>query len=123
LPLNENSLTIDAEKIFASLFINHNPYATSQKPFEELELLEKLCKNKSLNFHPSAVCFYFLCSVFTSQSSSTSGLHYLQKNHHDDRLLHNREADDSTTAEDLESELASNAIGSTLYNKQWVLGN
>ena len=41
----------------------------------------------------------------------------------DDRLLHNREADDSTTAEDLESELASNAIGSTLYNKQWVLGN
>ena len=39
-----------------------------------------------------------------------------------DDILHNREADDSTTTEDLESELASNAIGSTLYNKQWVLG-
>ena len=39
-----------------------------------------------------------------------------------DDILHNREADDSKTTEDLESELASNAIGSTLYNKQWVLG-
>ena len=42
----QREFTNHHRKIFASLFINHNPYMTNQKPFEELELLEKLCKNK-----------------------------------------------------------------------------